>query len=179
MKLNNLKNYYNNNKTDILTIIGFFAIVFTVSLLIIEFASITNCIGVPLKRTLELFTVIFIGVTALLIFFILFMILIKSIKDKIQQNKEENEFIRTVPWFNIIFATLVVLFTALFPLYQLYHGNILICGVTPEITMSIYLLTLAIYIVGFALGLLFITFIEKLLVRIYEYIKKKISKNDR
>ena len=107
------------------------------------------------------------------------MILIKSIKDKIQQNKEENKFIRDVSWFNIIFVTLVVLFTALFPLYQLYSGNILICGVTPEITMSIYLLTLAIYIVGFALGLLFITFIEKLLVSVYNIVKRKVDKDDR
>ena len=37
---NNLKNYYNNNKTDILTVLGFFAVVFTISILVIEFASI-------------------------------------------------------------------------------------------------------------------------------------------
>ncbi len=176
---NNLKNYYNNNKTDILTVLGFFAVVFTISILVIEFASITNCSGIPLERTLELFTVIFIGVTALSVFFIMSVVLLELIKDKIQQNNEGNEIMKNVPWFSIVFIALIFLFTALFPLYQLYSGNVLLCGINPEITMQIYLFVLSIYIIFSIILLMFITFIEMLLVRIYEYIKKKISKNDR
>lgn len=175
---NNLKNYYKNNKQDILTISGFFCLVFTITLLVTELSPITNCSGIPLERTLELFTVTFIGVTAISVFFIMSVVLLKLIKDKIQQNKEENKFIRDVSWFNIIFITSVFLIFALFPLYQLYSGNILICGVVPEITMSIYLVTLAIYIIVFALYLLFVTFIEKLLISVYNIVKRKVDKDN-
>ena len=175
---NNLKNYYKNNKQDILTISGFFCLVFTITLLVTELSPITNCSGTPLERTLELFTVTFIGLTAISVFFIMSVVLLKLIKDKIQQNKEENKFIRDVSWFNIIFITSVFLIFALFPLYQLYSGNILICGVVPEITMPLYLFVLSIYIIFSIILLMFITFIETLIVRIYEYIKKKIDKND-
>ena len=176
---NNLKNYYKNNKQDILTISGFFCLVFTITLLVTELSPITNCSGIPLERTLELFTVTFIGVTAISVFFIMSVVLLKLIKDKIQQNNEGNEIMKNVPWFSIVFIALIFLFTALFPLYQLYSGNVLLCGINPEITMSIYLVILAIYIIFSIILLMFITFIEMLLVRIYEYIKKKISKNDR
>jgi amino acid transporter len=175
---NNLKNYYKNNKQDILTISGFFCLVFTITLLVTELSPITNCSGIPLERTLELFTVTFIGVTALSVFFISFMILIKLIKDKIQQNKEENKFIRTVSWFNIIFITSVFLIFALFPLYQLYSGNILICGVVPEITMQIYLFVLSIYIIFSIILLMFVTFIENLLISVYNIIKRKVDKDN-
>ena len=81
-------------------------------------------------------------------------------------------------WFNIIFIISVFLIFALFPLYKLYSGNILICGVVPEITMSIYLVILAIYIIVLLLILLFITFIEKLLISMYNIVKRKIDKDN-
>lgn len=174
---NNFLNYYNNNRQNILTVFGFLVLVCTISVLI-TLMPITNCAGLPLEITLELYIIIFIGVAALLSFFILSIIVLTLIKNKIQQNKETNKFIRDVPWFNIIFINLVFLFFALLPLYQLYSGNILICGVVPEITMPLYLFVLSIYIIFFMLSLVFITFIETLIVRIYEYIKKKIDKND-
>ncbi len=176
--INNLKNYYKNNKQDILTVLGFFGLVFTITLLVTELSPITNCSGIPLERTLELFTVIFIGVTALSVFFIIFAVLLKLIKDKIQQNNEGNEIMKNVPWFSIVFITLIFLFTALFPLYQLYSGNVLLCGVNPEITMSVYLGILAICIIIFALCFLFATLIEKLLISVYNMVKRKINKNN-
>ena len=175
---NNLKNYYKNNKQDILTISGFFCLVFTITLLVTELSPITNCSGITLERTLELFTVTFIGVTALSVFFIMSVVLLKLIKDKIQQNNEGNEIMKNVPWFSIVFIALIFLFTALFPLYQLYSGNVLLCGINPEITMSIYLAILAIYIIVFTLCFLFATLIEKLLISIYNMVKRKIDKDN-
>lgn len=175
---NNLKNYYKNNKPGILTISGFFCLVFTITLLVTELSPITNCSGIPLERTLELFTVTFIGVTALSVFFIMSVVLLKLIKDKIQQNNEGNEIMKNVPWFSIVFIALIFLFTALFPLYQLYSGNVLLCGINPEITMSIYLAILAIYIIVFALCFLFATLIEKLLISVYNMVKRKIDKDN-
>lgn len=170
---NNLKNYYKNNKQDILTISGFFCLVFTITLLVTELSPITNCSGLPLEITLGLYIIIFIGVAALLSFFILSIIVLILIKKKIQQNKEENKFIRDMSWFNIIFITSVFLIFALFPLYQLYSGKVLLCGINPEITMSIYLAILAIYIIVFALCFLFATLIEKLLISVYNMVKRK------
>lgn len=174
---NNLKNYYNNNKQNILIIFGFLVLVCTISVLI-TLMPITNCAGLPLEITLELYIIIFILVAALLSFFILSIIVLILIKNKIQQNKETNKFIRDVSWSNIIFINLVFIFFALFPLYRLYSGNVLICGVVPEITMPLYLFVLSTYTIFYIILLMFITFIETLIVRIYEYIKKKIDKND-
>lgn len=177
MKLvNNLKNYYSNNKLSVLSILGLLSSVFIISLLIINLAPITNCAGITIEYSIEIFIMIYIGVAALLIFFILFAVLLKLIEYKIQQDKEENKITRDIPWFNIIFTLLVFLFTILFPLYQLYSGKIIICGSIPEITLTLYLIALSIYIVVFALLVLFIVFIEKLLVSVYNIIKKNTKK---